>query len=498
MFVKPFCRLLSCVAFFLLVSPAGAETALRFTGSAQIRGLDHSAQLDVLSDGRFRLEFEGPLASRIIFDGEDTWRQFGRAPAMRLDLLERELALLQVWLLSDFWQSGSAPLRRSHGQGGRVIMQLLDGQLRAEVEVTADYRPVRARFSNHPSGPAVEYSDEIRGSTDTYPGRVSIRNAGPDWPDISWSAVGQIELDEAQDFAQPATGRTDHIFDDTALNTLPLRILPSGHMLVEMSLNGEDAGWFLFDTGGVSTRISSALADQFQLAGRGIGRTGGAGGLGGFSSSAIVEHISIGPLEMRQLPVTIADDGALSALEEMSGETINGIIGWDVMARAIVTLDLENSTLALRSFNEPALDATVDVLPMLLHWRTPFIHARMVGDHEGLFMIDTGAGGLGAFFPHDTVEQLNLLETAPPAAVDGQGHGGHVSLRIDTLAWIEIAGRRTQDLTVAISTAPDGEADPYSLGILGTGALRHETIELDYSRGQFRFIPPAESAHRQQ
>lgn len=495
MFVKTLGRLLSCTAFLLLASAAHAETALRFTGSAQIRGLDHSAQLDVLPDGRFRLEFSGPLASRIVFDGEHTWRQFGRAPAMRLDLLERELALLQVWLLSDYWQTGSAPLRRSHGHGGQVFMQLLDGQLQAEVETTAGYRPVRARFSNHPTGPTIAYSGEIVGSAGTYPARISMRNAGPDWPDIAWRALERIEIDDVRLFDQPDPDLNDHSFDDTGSNSLPLRILPSGHMLVELKFNGENAGWFLFDTGGVSTRISRDLADRFQLAGRGNSQTGGAGGLGGFSSTAIAERVSVGPLEMLRLPVAIADDGALSALEEMSGETINGIIGWDIMARAIVTLDLERSTLSLRSFNQPALDDTTAALPILLHWRTPFIRARMAGDQNGLFMLDTGAGALGAFFPHDTVEQLGLLEPAPSSVVEGQGHGGQVSMQIDTLAWIEIAGRRTQDLTVALSTAPDGEADPYSLG---TGAMRGETIELDYSRGLFRFVSPMGSERGQE
>ena len=79
------------------------------------------------------------------------------------------------------------------------------------------------------------------------------------------------------------------------------------------------------------------------------------------------------------------------------------------------------------------------------------------------------------------------MNTTPTTT--GHGAGGAFEHRLDHLDWFELAGRRIDDLTIILSTGDDGEADPYSLGLIGGGLLRLYRLVFDYSRKRVAIIP---------
>lgn len=298
-----------------------------FTGESRIRGLDMPARLTVAEDGRFRYEVSGDLARTIVFDGERLWRAYNGAPAHEMAFLEREMMLFAAWLVSDYWQDTNASLSRSHGPDSGVLMRLGDGALTVNVSMGPGYAPEAVEFLEMPGQSAMEFASDPEAGT----GEIRFSNSGPDWDRFRYSARQRdVEIDGAR-FTRPA-GPRDFSFDPGATQEIETRRLPSGHLLVRAQLNDAEPVWLVFDTGGVTTRLSRAAAEQIGVTARGSAASGGAGGLAGRSGTARLEQFALGALRIRNLPVAVADDAVLGMLERMAGdvlagEPIAGIVG---------------------------------------------------------------------------------------------------------------------------------------------------------------------------
>ena len=104
-------------------------------------------------------------------------------------------------------------------------------------------------------------------------------------------------------------------------------------------------------------------------------------------------------------------------------------------------------------------------------------------------MLDCGAAGSTVMFFHHAAKALGFLERDAKATSTGRGAGGEFHSRLDQIAWFELAGERMDDLTIILSTAEDGEADPYSLGLIGGGLLRLYRLVFDYPNKRVAIIP---------
>jgi len=486
-------RLLQALLALLLFIPAAsceAQIAYELSGTAEVRGLPHSARLIVVEDGRFRLDVDGPLGFHITHDGTHTWRQFGGAPAQELQLVERDLALFSAWLTSGYWQAGGAPLERAHGSGGAVQMRLRDDLLTAIVSMAPGYRPTGLRFRDHPGQVRIGFSGELEVNNRQFPSRITFFNAGPAWPELAFDTAEALNLANESMFDRPTTDTADHRFSSSLPERLDFRRIASGHTLIRPQINGQDFGWFLFDTGGVTTIVSSGVVESLGLQAYGESRLGGVGGLGATTRAVPEVEMTLGPLVIHNLPVQTSPGDHMTMISEIAGEPVVGVIGWDLLIRSLVTLDMESGAVEIAdpAYNRIPEDIQSD---LILHWRTPFIPAIFEGEHQGLFMLDTGAGGsgVGVIFPQYTVERLNLLEDRDTSPVDGHGAGGTVAMQLGSLDWLEVAGQRREAIPAAFSTEADNEGDPYSLGILGAAAFDGLSVQLDYANGLIAVVP---------
>lgn len=129
---------------------------------------------------------------------------------------------------------------------------------------------------------------------------------------------------------------------------IPLRELSSGHHLVQVTVNGQDAT-FVVDTGANVTVLDAALAEKFGLKPR-FGLRGAAVGLGGSTGARqwSVEELRIGPVPVRQDTIVTTDlSGVTNALSRISDQPVVGIIGQDVMKAHQAVIDVAGPTLHL-------------------------------------------------------------------------------------------------------------------------------------------------------
>ena len=173
----------------------------------------------------------------------------------------------------------------------------------------------------------------------------------------------------------------------------------------------------------------------------------------------------------------------------LGGESCVGALGWDLFLRAVVELDPRAGTVRLhepRSFEAPAGTSWVSIA---LHWEVPYVHATFAGDRAGWFGLDTGAGQLTALFHHSGASRLGLLDDVSGTSSPSQGARGDFQRRSHELEWFELAGQRHAPATVQLSTAEDGEADPYTLGFVGSGFLGGRALIFDYTRSRVGLMP---------
>jgi clan AA aspartic protease (TIGR02281 family) len=144
----------------------------------------------------------------------------------------------------------------------------------------------------------------------------------------------------AAEYRPHEAGTVDHALCLLGFRAVPLREAPTGHHLVEATINGR-SGTFVLDTGANATVVARQHAGHFGIGDSPAGLSGAIGGLAGETraNQLAIESLRIGSVEVRQDRIVTADLGQLlDMLGRLSGTTVHGLIGQDVMKehRAIV------------------------------------------------------------------------------------------------------------------------------------------------------------------
>lgn len=290
--------------------------------------------------------------------------------------------------------------------------------------------------------------------------------------------------------------------------------LARGHDLLfaPVRINGQDAGWFLVDTGAAGTVVSRTVADGLKLPvlGRaGTGRTAAAGAQG---DVAEVREMVVGPAGRA---VTVGRDVALvtdtTALGGLLGAKVDGILGGTFLGELPFALDYRTGTLTVydraafdRDGADPArprrLVPPADPLaigPVLVRKRhVPAVAARVDG-HEGWFVVDTGhQGGVRLSGPFEKQFRA-AFESSDRIRIAVAGPGGPAGSDLVRAGEFDFAGRTWRPLWVAVDPdGPDADpAGPWSAGVVGGEVLRDGRFTFDYrARRLWAEWPDAEAA----
>jgi predicted aspartyl protease len=203
--------------------------------------------------------------------------------------------------------------------------------------------------------------------------------------------------------------------------TLPFEItdpLP----VVNVGLGGGRTVPFFLDTGGHEVYLDQGLAAELDLPAYGEVPALGAGGKTGRQGQSRLDRLSLGDLEVRDLPVATQDFAAMGYAEAL-GVPVKGVLGTAFLSHFLSTIDYRGQALVLR--------------PRSSEWQPPgtVVPFRQVGTHallaEGtvgdsardLLLVDTGGAGI-AFAGTTAGMRRAGIPLPTGSTVTGPGAGG--------------------------------------------------------------------------
>lgn len=474
-----------------------AASELRISGKASMGG-EHLNFSMILSESEMFLnQINGYQTMNTGYDGQSFWRLENGAGPFNIDFSEKEIWIIVHWMLSGYWLNEDAPITWSRDPDtdnavfrlneGRLMLLTTDtlANLKGETSDKPVPLPETIRVVNLPQDLIVRFLGQQNLAGKVLPEQIVIEGIGEvESFDITTASI--TEVDSSAAFRKPPLQLSNVSFNNAVSPELEIKQAKSGHIFVKPKINGEDVGWFLFDSGAGSSMLSQQLIDKFKLIRVAKTITGGIGGSIGFSDVYQGARLTLGPLTISNLNYK-AYNTERSMASRVLGEPVVGVLGWDVLTRSVVMVDMLKAKMSIFNPDEFRIPAA-NRERLYLHWKVPYVMARFSPNHEGIFMLDTGAGNHGIFFPNFTVETLGLLEGNEGKQSNIQGAGGWVPIIKGTIDWFEIAGHKTLNVPVIFSIGEDHEADIFSTGFLGGAVVTPFKVFFDYRRNEVGFI----------
>ena len=127
----------------------------------------------------------------------------------------------------------------------------------------------------------------------------------------------------------------------------PFKLLPSRHILVKVTINGEGPYNFIFDTGAPINLLSSRVAKDAKIKGGGGGMFSLFGGL----NQTTVKSIGMAGVSVADVPVVVMDHPTVQTISEVFEKEygkIDGIVGFPFFARYRMAIDYQAKELTFQ------------------------------------------------------------------------------------------------------------------------------------------------------
>ena len=291
-----------------------------------------------------------------------------------------------------------------------------------------------------------------------------------------------VNTDVAERMRVPKSSVHDFSIAGGTTTTVPIQIV-NNHIYVTVMLNGRGPYTFVLDSGGdyiVTPEVAAALqaksAGGLQLQGVGSATEG--------ASFAHVDSIAIGNAIVRDQYTLVLPIATGFGVAE--GLHIDGMVGHQLLARFLSTIDYANSklTLAMPS-TTPASAPGAAAIPFYIDGSIPRISVNVDGVTTSA-EVDTGSrGGLTLSSPfvaaHPSIAAL--AKTAP--TVEGFGVGGASYARLGRIPALQIGPYTVSNSVASFGIQSKGAlADPFNPANLGGAILRRFDVTLDYAHQQ--------------
>jgi hypothetical protein len=270
--------------------------------------------------------------------------------------------------------------------------------------------------------------------------------------------------------------------------TVPFRLI-NNHVFVEVSVNGSRPLPFMFDTGGHAILTPDA-AKALNVGAKGSGQSSGGGAEVVTSGLGIVQSLRLGDATLTNQPVSIFT----FSRPEVEGVEQSGMIGYEFVARFIVSIDYGKRTLTLidrKHFDPKGAGA---MIPLRLYHQFP----EVLGSYQGApgrFGIDTGLG-LGLILTGPFAAR-NDLPKGPRPGTDRMvawGVGGPSRGFVSKAGDLTLGDVRIPHPLAVISTDKAGVGAQETFpNIVGGGILKRFVVTLDYHDSRM-YLKPVEGA----
>lgn len=253
--------------------------------------------------------------------------------------------------------------------------------------------------------------------------------------------------------------------------------LIDNHVYLNATLNGKGPYRFVFDTGG-SNIIDPAVAKEINATGSGLAHDSGTGAGTESSSFATVDSLKIGNAVLRHQVFLV--EPIRKGFGMASGERVDGLIGFEVLARYITTFDYGHKTLTL-AMPGVAPESGADVLRFVFAGTVPQIGCAVDGIPSEC-TVDTGDGGSANLFVPFIADHPQVVPATHSAVgINGYGVGGGHAGFVGRLRSLQVGTFTLHDLVAGYSTQEKGYfASPFLAANVGGGVWKRFTVTFDY------------------
>ncbi len=456
-----------------------------------------------VASGRYVDRFAlGPMSGAEGFDGEVPWTQDSSGQAHPSDAAEERMAArneayrraLAYWYpkraqasLEDAGERAEVDRRfrvvRIAPQGGRPFELWIDeatwrfdriveaGGRETKTTFFSDYRPV--------DGVLVPFAVRVTNGDTKYDQLLKIES------------IEHIAALAAARFALPAPPPPDFtIAGGKTAATVPFQLL-NNHIYVEVRIDGQGPFQVMCDTGGQNV-MTPELAKTLGLEAQGAFQGRGAGEKSEDVALTKVKTLALGDVTLRDQAFAIFP---LQTMQRVEGARLDGLVGYEIFRRFVVTVDYARQELVLTLPEAFAYHGDGAVVPFRFHDQTPQIDGAIDGI-AGALDLDTGSrASLTVLGPFAAKHGLAERYGAEVEATTGWGVGGSVRGRLARAAAIRLGPVEVRDVVIDLSQQKKGSfTDPYLAGNVGGGVLRRFRVIFDYGRKQVIFEPAGNAA----
>jgi predicted aspartyl protease len=267
--------------------------------------------------------------------------------------------------------------------------------------------------------------------------------------------------------------------------------LAANLIIIPVHVNQSDTLRFVLDTG-VSAIIltDKHLADSLQLKSYRTVRISGAGERGDISARLMVGNtLRIGPITGFQQNLLVIDDDLLG-LSEYVGRKIHGIIGYDLFARFVVSINYWQKQLIIQEPSRYRYRPSKGTkIPITIEESKPYLSDVRVNSngqwHTLKTIIDTGAGHSLAL-DLSQIEGLNLPATNVRTQL-GRGLSGNINGYLGRVTEVQLGPYQLQNVLTSYPDVADSTDKLYSRtgrqGNIGSDLLRRFLVTFHYWDG---------------
>lgn len=287
--------------------------------------------------------------------------------------------------------------------------------------------------------------------------------------------------------ARPQTQPNDFSMQNGKTSTTVPMTLGENHVYLNVMLNGKGPYHFIFDTGG-SNVVDPAVAKEVGAAGSGSVQGSGVGSQTEEFSLARVGSLQIGDALLKDQVFAVAP--TRMGFGVSAGRSVDGLIGWEVLARYVTTFDYANKQVVLTMPGSAQPPANGHVVPFVFYGTQPQI-ACTIDSIPAECTIDTGARDTITFMAPFMKEHPQIVPTTlTEVGVNGFGFGGPALGRLGRVQTIGIDDLQFENLVGDFTTQTAGAlAAPFVGANIGGNLLRRFTVTFDYNNGTMTLVP---------
>ena len=294
--------------------------------------------------------------------------------------------------------------------------------------------------------------------------------------------IALTSIDVNQDVGPHLAMPVSHVHDTSIAGgrstTVPIQVI-NNHIYLSLMVDGKGPFTFILDTGGALI-VSSEIAAAVNSGSTGSAQISGVGNTTEAAGFTHLDSLQIGSATVRGQYALVLPIGKAFGMSE--GVHIDGMIGYEVVARFLTTIDYANSTLTLATLTDaPATAPSATAIPFYFDGTVPNIAIAVDGirtDAE----FDTGSrGSLSLTSPFVAAHPAIGADATTANGVIGFGIGGPALGKLGRVSVLQIGPFTFAHPTVAFGTQTQGVfANPLVSANLGGDVWKRFTVTFDY------------------